>query len=59
MLVYSYDRLLLGNKKKELLMLVVKGMNVRNIVQEKPGLNEFILYDFIFYETVEKTKSFL
>lgn len=59
MLVYSYDRLLLGNKKKELLMLVVKCMNVRNIVQEKPGLNEFILYDFIFYETVEKTKSFL
>lgn len=40
-------------------MLVVKCMNVRNIVQEKPGLNEFILYDFIFYETVEKTKSFL
>lgn len=32
MFVYLYDRLLLGNKKKELLMFVVKCMNVRNIV---------------------------
>lgn len=35
-------------KKVKLLILIAKCMNFRNIMQEKPGLNEFVSYDFIF-----------